>query len=31
VFDPRQIKSANMNSGKYSRETANILKNPRRR
>jgi hypothetical protein len=29
VFDPRQIKSANMNSGRYSRETANILKNPR--
>ena len=29
VSDPRQIKSANMNSGKYSRETANILKNPR--
>jgi hypothetical protein len=29
VFRPDQIKSANMNSGKYSRETANILKNPR--
>jgi len=28
VFDPRQIKSANMNSGKYSRTDASILKNP---
>lgn len=28
VFDPRQVKSANMNSGKYSRTDASILKNP---
>lgn len=28
VFDPRQVKSANMNSGKYSLTDASILKNP---
>jgi hypothetical protein len=28
VFDPLQVKSANMNSGKYSRTDASILKNP---
>ena len=30
VFDPHQIKSANMNSGKYSLTDASILRNPRR-
>lgn len=29
VFDPLQVKSANMNSGKYSMLDENILKNPR--